>query len=132
MCKFRLGSGRNFGSVLGSAGFGRFGSANILRNFLQSISCSLTIYGYNADRLCSSLRQILFSVTAQCHNTVVHISTITFYVVKLSACCGERFYIHALILYIALAKLYMLRLRFLETWHLMLLIAAIVLSALIN
>ena len=72
------------------------------------------------------------------HIATIHISTITFYVVKLSACCGEGFYIHALILYIVLAKLYMLHLRFLETWHFMFLIlfsraiAAIVLSALIN
>ena len=29
-----LGSDRNFGSVRGSAGFGRFGSAKILPNFL--------------------------------------------------------------------------------------------------
>ena len=47
------------------------------------------------------------------HNATIHISKITFYVVKLSACCGEGFYIHAFILYIVLAKLYML--RFLET-----------------
>ena len=37
------------------------------------------------------------------HGTI-HISTITFYVLKLSACCREGFYIHALILYIVLAK----------------------------
>ena len=49
------------------------------------------------------------------HNATIHISTITFYVIKLSACCGEGFYIPALILYKVLAKLYMLRLRFLET-----------------
>ena len=31
-------------------------------------------------------------------NSLIHISTTPFYVVKLSACCGEGFYIHALIL----------------------------------
>ena len=31
-------------------------------------------------------------------NSTIHISTTPFYVVKLSACCGEGFYIHALIL----------------------------------
>ena len=50
-----VGSDRNFGSVRGSADFGRFGSVKILPNFCRifchSISCSLTIYGYKADRL---------------------------------------------------------------------------------
>ena len=31
-------------------------------------------------------------------NSTIHISTTPFYVVKFSACCGEGFYIHALIL----------------------------------
>ena len=31
-------------------------------------------------------------------NSTIHISASPFYVVKLSACCGEGFYIHALIL----------------------------------
>ena len=39
------------------------------RIFCHSTSCSLTIYGYKADRLCNSLQQIVFSVTAKFHNT---------------------------------------------------------------
>ena len=66
-----LGNDRNFGSV-------RFGVRLILagsvrqkfcRTFCHSISGSLTIYGYKADRLCISLQQIVFSVTARFHNT---------------------------------------------------------------
>ena len=41
------------------------------RTFCHSISCSFTIYGYKADRLCNSLQQIVFSVTAKFHNTVI-------------------------------------------------------------
>ena len=35
LCIYILGNDRNFGSVRGSADFGRFGSAKILPNFLS-------------------------------------------------------------------------------------------------
>ena len=111
---FRLGSDRNFGSV-------RFGvrlvlAGSVRKNFpelfsiqfhahLQYTGIKWTDYAILCNKLFSQSQ----------HNATIHISTITFYVVKLSACCGEGFYIHAFILYIVLAKLYMLRLRFLET-----------------
>ena len=104
------------------------------RTFCHSISCSLTIYGYKADRLCNSLQQIVFSVTAKFHNTYLDNSVLR---------CKTFGLLRGKILYscfdfIVLAKLYMLRLRFSETWHFIFLIlsnraiAAIVLSALIN
>ena len=91
-----LGNDRNFGSVRGSADFGRFVSAKFCRTFCHSISCSLTIYGYKADRWYAILCNKSFPQSQQ--NSTIHISTTPFYVVKLSACCGEGFYIHALIL----------------------------------
>ena len=104
------------------------------RIFCHSISCSLTIYGYKADRLCNSPQQIVFSVTAKFHNTYLDNSI---------SRCKTFGLLRGRILYscfdfIVLAKLYMLRLRFFETWHFVFLIlsnraiAAIVLSALIN
>ena len=111
--KFRLVS------VRGLAGFGRFDSVRqkFCRTFAEFFSikfhaqCSLTIYGYKADRLCNSLQQIVFSVTAQCHNTYLDN-----YVLR----CKTFGLLRGMILYschdfIVLAKLYMLRLRFLET-----------------
>ena len=111
----RLGSDRNFGSVRGSADFGRFCSVrfgkNFCRAFCHSVSCSLTIYGYKADRLCNSLQQIVFSVTAKFHNTYLDNSVLR---------CKTFGLLRGRILYscfdfIVLAKLYMLRLRFFET-----------------
>ena len=94
-----LGSGRNFGS------------AKFCRNFCHSTSCSLTIYGYKADRLCNSLQQIVFSVTAKFHNTYLDNSVLR---------CKTFGLLRGRILYsyfdfIVLANSYMLRLRFFET-----------------
>ena len=131
-----LGSDRNFGSVRGSADFGRFGSVRqkFCRTFCHSTSCSLTIYGYKADRLCNSLQQNVFSITAKFHNTYLDNSVLR---------CKTFGLLRGRILYscfdfIVVAKLYMLRLRLFETWHFMFLIlsnraiAAIVLIALVN
>ena len=126
-----------FGVRLILAGSVRFGKnfaeilPNFCRTFCHSISCSLTIYGYKADRLCNSLQQIVFSVTAKFHNTYLDNSVLR---------CKTFSLLRGSILYscfdfIALEKLYMLRLRFFETCHFMFLIlsnraiAAIVLSA---
>ena len=104
------------------------------RTFCHSISCALTIYGYKADRLSNSLQQIFFSVTAKFHNTYLDISVLrckTFGLLRGSI-------LYSCVDFIVLEKLYMLRLRFFETWHFMFLIlsnraiAAIVLSTLIN
>ena len=92
------------------------------------------MYGYKADRLCNSLQQIVLSVTAKFHNTYLDNSVLR---------CKTFDLLRGRILYscfdfIVLEKLYMLRLRFFETWHFMFLIlsnraiAAIVLSTLIN
>ena len=106
-----LGSDRNFDLVRGSADFGMFGSAKILPNFLP-FNLMLT---YNirdkADRLCNSLQQIVFSVSAKCHNTYLDNSVLR---------CKTFGLLRGRILYsfydfIVLAKLYMLRLRFFET-----------------
>ena len=125
-----------FSSVRGSADFGRFGLVRqkFCRTFCHLISCSLTIYGYKADWLCNSLQQIVFSVTAKFHNTYLDNSVLrckTFGLLR-----GRILY--SCVDFIVLVKLYMLRLRFFETWHFMFLIlsnraiAAIVLSTLIN
>ena len=127
-----LGSDRNFSSV----DFGRFCSVRqkFCRTFCHSISCSLTIYGYKVDRLCSSLQQIVFSVTAKFHNTYLDNSVLR---CKTFGLLWGRI-LYSCLDFIVLAKLYMLRLRFFETWHFMFLIlsnraiAAIALSALIN
>ena len=107
-----LGSDRNFGSVRGSADFGRFGSVRqkFCRTFCHSISCSLTIYGYKADRLCNSLQQIVFSVTAKFHNTISYLDNSvlrckTFGLLRGRILCS-------CFDFIVLAKLYMLLLRF--------------------
>ena len=127
----KLGSDQNFGSVRQKfcRTYAEFFSIQF-HTHLQYTGKKRTDYAILCNR----------SFSQSHHNATIHISTITFYVLKLSACCGEGFYIHALILYIVSAKLCMLllRLRFLETWHFMFLIlpnraiAAIVLSALIN
>ena len=88
----------------------RFGK-KFCRTFCHSISCSLTIYGYKADRLCNSLQQIVFSVTAKFHNTYLDNSIL---------CCKTFGLMRGRILcscfdFIVLAKLYTLRLRFFET-----------------
>ena len=89
---FKLGSDRNFCSFRGSAGFNRFGSAKILPNFL-AFDFMLT---YNILTIYAILCNKSFSQSQL--NATIHIWTIKFYVVKLSACCGEGFYMHALIL----------------------------------
>ena len=105
----KLGNDRNFGS----ADFGRFGSVRQIfcRTFCHSISCSLTIYGYKADRLYNSLQQIVFSVTAKFHNTyldnsVLHCKTFGLLRGRILYSCFD---------FMVLAKLCMLRLRFFET-----------------
>ena len=115
-CILRSGfSSVRFGVRLILAGSVRFGSAKMLPNFYQifchSISCSLTIYGYKADRLSNSLQQIVFSVTAKFHNTYLDNSVLrskTFGLLR-----GRILY--SCFDFIVLAKLYMLRLRFFET-----------------
>ena len=106
---FPLGSDRNFGSVRGSADFGRFGS--VRQKFCHSISCSLTIYGYKVGRLCNSLQQIVFSVTAKFHNTYLDNSVLRCKIFGLLR--GRILYL--CFDFIVLAQLYMLRLRFFET-----------------
>ena len=76
----------------------RFGSAKILPNLfviqfhahLQYTGIKWTDYAI----LCNKS----FSQSQQNSTIQLHISTTPFYVVKLSAYCGEGFYIHALIL----------------------------------
>ena len=73
------------------------------RTFCHSISCSLTIYGYKADRLCNSLQEIVFSVAAKFHNTYLDNSVLR---------CKTFGLLRGRILYscfdfIVLAKLYM-------------------------
>ena len=89
-----LGSDRNFGSVRGSADLGRFGK-NFAELFVIQFHVHLQYTGIKWTDyaiLCNKS----FSQSQQ--NSTIHISTTPFYVVKLSACCGEGFYIHALIL----------------------------------
>ena len=120
---FPLGSDQNFCSV-------RLGK-NLAELFCLSISCSLTIYGYKVGRLCNSLQQIVFSVTAKFHNTYHDNSVLR---CKIFGLLRGRI-LYSCFDFIVLAQLYMLRLRFFETWHFMFLIfsnraiAAIVLSA---
>ena len=114
---FRLRSDRNFrfGSVRGS-GFGWFWPVRFGKNFAEFFSIQ-----FHAHLQYTGIKRTDYAIlcnksfSQSQHNATIHISTITFYVVKLSACCGEGFYIHAFISYIVLAKLCMLRLRFLET-----------------
>ena len=126
-----------------SSEFGWFWSVRFGKNFAELLPNFFSIqfhahlqYTGIKRTDCAILGNKSFSQSQQ--NATIHILTITFYVVKLLACCGEVFYIHALILHVVLAKLYILRLRFLETWHFMYLIlsntasGAIVLSAVIN
>ena len=104
--KFRFGSGFGlFWQV-------RFGSVRqkFCRTFCHSISCSLTIYGYKADRLCNSLQQIVFSVTAKFHNTYLDKSVLR---CKTFGLLRERI-LYSCFDFIVLAKLCMLRLRFFE------------------
>ena len=91
----------------------RFGSVRLkfCRTFYHSISCSLTIYGYKADRLCNFLQQIVFSVTKKFHNTYLDNSVLH---------CKTFGLLRGMILYscfdfIVLAKLYMFCLRFFGT-----------------
>ena len=68
-----------------------------LFSMLNFFSCSLAIYGYNykADILCNSLQQIVFSVTAQYHNTYLD----NYYVLRCKTFGLLRVrHIHALIL----------------------------------
>ena len=94
-----IGNDRNFGSVRGSAEFGRFGSVRFGKNFAElfiiKVHAHLQYTGIKRTDyviLCNKS----FSQSQQ--NSTIHISTTPFYVVKLSAFCGEGFYIHALIL----------------------------------
>ena len=90
----KLGNDRNFGLVRGSADFGRFGK-NFAELFVIQFHAHLQYTGIKRTDyaiLCNKS----FSQSQQ--NSTIHISTTPFYVVKLSACCGEGFYIHALIL----------------------------------
>ena len=86
--KFRFGSG-----------FGWFWQVRFGKNFaeffviqfhalLQYTGIKRTDYAILCNKSFSQLQQ----------NSTIHTSTTPFYVVKLSACCGERFYIHVLIL----------------------------------
>ena len=114
-------------------GLVRFGK-NFAELFVIQFHAHLQYMGIKADRLCNSLQQIVFSVTAKFHNTYLDNSVLR---------CKTFGLLRGKILYsgvdfIVLVKLYMLRLRFFETWHFMFLIlsnraiAAIVLSTLIN
>ena len=87
------------GSIRGSADFGRFGLVRFGKNFaelfviqfhahLQYMGIKRTDYAILCNKSFSQSQQ----------NSTIHISTTPFYVVKLSACCEEGFYIHALIL----------------------------------
>ena len=91
----------------------RFGSVRqkFCRTFCHSISCSHTIYGYKVDRLYYSLQQIVFSVTAQCHNTYLDNYVLCY---KTFGLLRGRI-LYSCLDFIVLAKLYMLRLRFIET-----------------
>ena len=87
-----LGSDRNFGSVRGSADFGRFGSVRFGKNFaelfviqfhahLQYTGIKWTDYAILCNKSFSQSQQ----------NSTIHISTTSFYVVKFSACSGKDF-----------------------------------------
>ena len=88
-----------FGSVRGSADFGRFGSAKICRTFAEFF-----VIQFHAHLQYTGIKRIDYAIlcnksfSQSQQNFTIHISTTPFYVVKLSACCGEGFYIHALIL----------------------------------
>ena len=91
--KFWFGSIR-FGVRLILAGSVRFGK-NFAKLFVIQFHAHLQYTGIKRTDyaiLCNKS----FSQSQQ--KTTIHISTTPFYVVKLSACCGEGFYIHALIL----------------------------------
>ena len=79
---FQLGSDRNFGSV-------RFG-----KNFAE-----LFVIQFHAHLQYTGIKRtdyaILYNKSFSQQNSAIHMSTTPFYLVKLSACCGERFYIHA-------------------------------------
>ena len=81
------------------------------RTFCHSISCSLTIYGYKVGRLCNSLQQIVFSVTAKFHNTYLDNSVLRY---KIFGLLRGRI-LYSCFDFIVLAQLYMLRLHFFET-----------------
>ena len=108
-----VGSNQNFGSVEGSADFGRFGSVRFGNNFAELFVIQFHAHLQYTDRLCNSLQQIVFSVTEKFHNT---------YLVNSVLRCKTFGLLRGRILYscvdfIVLAKLCMLRLRFFETWH---------------
>ena len=86
--KFRFGSGLGwFWPVRFGKNFPKFFSMQFHAH-LQYTGIKRTDYAILCKKLFSQSQ----------HNATIHISIITFNVVKLSACCGEGFYIHALIL----------------------------------
>ena len=95
----QLGSDRNFGSVRGSADFGRFGSVRFGKNFAE-----LFVIQFHAHLKYTGIKRTDYAIlcnksfSQSQQNSTIHISTTPFYVVKLSAYRGGGFYIHALIL----------------------------------
>ena len=88
-----------FGSVRGLADFGRFGSVRLGKNFAE-----LFVTQFHAHLQYTGIKWADYAIlcnksfSQSLQNSTIHISTTPFYVVKFSACCGEEFYIHALIL----------------------------------
>ena len=99
---FPLGSDRNFGSVRGSADFGRFGSVRLVR--LGKNFAELFVIQFHAHLQYTGIKWADYAIlcnksfSQSQQNSTIHISITPFYVVKFSVCCGEGFYIHALIL----------------------------------
>ena len=95
-----LGSDQNFGSVRGSADFGRFGS--VRQKFCRTFA-EFFVIQFHAHLQYTGIKRTNYAIlcnksfSQSQQNSTILISTTPFYVVKLSACCGERFYIHALI-----------------------------------
>ena len=129
-----LGNDRNF-----SSGFGWFWQVRFGKNFAE-----LFVIQFHAHLQYTGIKRTDYAIlcnesfSQSQQNSTIHISATPFYVVKLSALRGRISYSCFDFILIVLAKLYMLRLRFFETWHFMFLIlsnraiAAIILSALIN
>ena len=92
-----LGSDRNFGSV-------RFGVRLILAGSVRQKFAEFFVIQFHAHLQYTGIKRTDYAILCNKsfsqpqQNFTIHISTTPFYVVKLSACCGEGFYIHALIL----------------------------------
>ena len=84
-----LGNNRNFGSV---------------RQIFCRTFAELFVIQFHADLQYTGIKRTDYTIlcnksfSQSQQNSTMHISITPFYVVKLSACCGEGFYIHALIL----------------------------------